>query len=203
MEFGTIYVGAVGKKDKGRRKMIHLKCEYCGNGFGRSLDHHLAGRAVNTSCSPRCSNLLRSEVMDVPCSTCREPVRRNKSKAEKAYCSKKCANTTNNKLRSGEDHPMYKGGVSTYRERALEHYGEECTVCGYGVRAVLEVHHRDGDRSHNEIENLDVLCPTHHVEFEVGIRVYEGMGSRLAGKTAASEAVNLGSTPSFPTKFVM
>lgn len=30
----------------------------------------------------------------------------------------------------------------------------------------LQVHHRDGDRSNNEMSNLQVLCPRHHFKTE-------------------------------------
>jgi hypothetical protein len=40
------------------------------------------------------------------------------------------------------------------------------------IEAVLEVHHKDSDRTNNELENLDVLCPTHHTEYQLGIRKY-------------------------------
>src|SRR5262249_48960196 len=62
-----------------------------------------------------------------------------------------------------------------YRRRAFAAYGPICIVpgCGYDNRTILEVHHRDGNRQNNRIENLDVLCPTHHAEFVAGIRRYE------------------------------
>jgi 5-methylcytosine-specific restriction endonuclease McrA len=52
--------------------------------------------------------------------------------------------------------------TENYRKRALRHYGARCTYCGFGIEAVLEVAHLDGDRGHNELDNLAVLCPTCH-----------------------------------------
>lgn len=49
---------------------------------------------------------------------------------------------------------------STYRDRALSHYGEECDVCGETENIV--VHHRDGDRSNNDLPNLLPLCESCH-----------------------------------------
>jgi predicted restriction endonuclease len=46
------------------------------------------------------------------------------------------------------------------RKKALDHYGHRCAVCGYSD--VVEVHHRNGDRTNNDIRNLIVLCPNHH-----------------------------------------
>jgi len=49
---------------------------------------------------------------------------------------------------------------ASYRERALEHYGKECDVCG-GTDNIV-VHHRDGDRSNNDLDNLIPLCERCH-----------------------------------------
>jgi predicted restriction endonuclease len=51
----------------------------------------------------------------------------------------------------------------------MEHYGPKCAICGYDTESCLEVHHVDGNRGNNEITNLLVVCPTHHVEIERGI----------------------------------
>jgi hypothetical protein len=34
-------------------------------------------------------------------------------------------------------------------------------VCGWSEE-VCDVHHIDGDRTHNALENLVTLCPNHH-----------------------------------------
>jgi len=49
-----------------------------------------------------------------------------------------------------------------YRKLALEKYLSICAYCGFGIEAVLEVAHLDGNRSHNDVDNLAVLCPTCH-----------------------------------------
>lgn len=46
--------------------------------------------------------------------------------------------------------------MSSYRQKALEEYGEECANCGAGDG--LEVHHLNGDREDNDVDNLAVLC---------------------------------------------
>jgi hypothetical protein len=49
-----------------------------------------------------------------------------------------------------------------YRKLAFDHYDPLCAHCGFGIPAVLEVAHLDGDRSNNELTNLVILCPNCH-----------------------------------------
>jgi 5-methylcytosine-specific restriction endonuclease McrA len=54
-----------------------------------------------------------------------------------------------------------------YRKLAFDHYTQNgqqavCAHCGFGIRDVLEVAHLDGDRSHNDLTNLVILCPNCH-----------------------------------------
>lgn len=46
--------------------------------------------------------------------------------------------------------------MSSYREKALNAHGEECVNCG--AEDGIEVHHLNGDREDNDIENLVPLC---------------------------------------------
>ena len=49
-----------------------------------------------------------------------------------------------------------------YRKIAFDSYDPLCAHCGFGVPAVLEVAHVDGDRTNNAVENLVILCPNCH-----------------------------------------
>jgi hypothetical protein len=110
------------------------------------------------------------------CARCGKSVTRNgsdfKSPIEKTYCNRSCRSFAIHKRRGIKGHPNFNGGKSVYRREALKKYGAKCSICGYNVVDVLEVHHKDGNRNNNNLDNLDVLCPTHHVEYEVGIRAY-------------------------------
>jgi len=46
--------------------------------------------------------------------------------------------------------------MSSYRRKALEEHGEECANCG--ANEGIEVHHLNGDREDNDVENLLPLC---------------------------------------------
>jgi HNH endonuclease len=49
-----------------------------------------------------------------------------------------------------------------YRKLAFANYDPLCAHCGFGILAVLEVAHIDGNRLNNEIGNLVILCPNCH-----------------------------------------
>jgi len=50
--------------------------------------------------------------------------------------------------------------VETYREKAIEANGERCEICE-STKSIV-VHHVDGDRDNNNIDNLLVVCETCH-----------------------------------------
>lgn len=79
---------------------------------------------------------------------------------EKRTCSYSCSNTF---FRSGTSNPNWVNGASSYRNIALEHYGPRCNQCLWDKEVkILQVHHKDRDRSNNCLENLEILCPTCH-----------------------------------------
>lgn len=49
-----------------------------------------------------------------------------------------------------------------YRKIAFDAVNPLCAHCGFGVPAVLEVAHIDGDRTNNAVGNLVILCPNCH-----------------------------------------
>ncbi len=64
-----------------------------------------------------------------------------------------------------------------YRKAALQHYTRQiegvhlhvCVMCGFGIKAILEVAHLSQDRSDNAIDNLAVLCPNCHKMHDIGL----------------------------------
>lgn len=96
------------------------------------------------------------------------------------YCSEKCRNAyVNHRWRVnkgliespgvgsggnqlGQKNHQYKTGIGTYSKRAFDHYGRKCNRCP--SKQKLLVHHKDEDRSNNELDNLEVLCKRCHQE---------------------------------------
>ena len=60
--------------------------------------------------------------------------------------------------------PEHYGTISkNYRDVAFRTYPHQCAICGWSEdKDILEVHHIDEDRNHNEKENLIILCPICH-----------------------------------------
>ena len=53
-------------------------------------------------------------------------------------------------------------GDGSYRKAAMDKYGAKCSACGITGNHLLVVHHVDGDRENNSVNNLVVLCHNHH-----------------------------------------
>jgi hypothetical protein len=93
------------------------------------------------------------------------------------FCSAACqrAGTVDLRKKFGEEHPHWKGGRATYRERALRERGAVCEICGYDKHAtLLWVHHKNlkprAVQDDHSLDNLEVLCIRCHLEkhLEVG-----------------------------------
>lgn len=62
-----------------------------------------------------------------------------------------------------EIQPNHYGSIYNYRRNAYCNYPHKCAVCGWDEdEDILEVHHIDENREHNELSNLIILCPICH-----------------------------------------
>lgn len=106
--------------------------------------------------------------MKTQCATCGKEIHKapaiiKRSKTGNVYCSRSCSNSKNNTLfKSGENHPNYTTGKGSYRNRKLKESEAKCEECGFDNILALEVHHKDGDRKNNHIDNLELLCCNCH-----------------------------------------
>jgi len=121
--------------------------------------------AKSKYCSKQCGNKARDEKLELVCAFCKIVFYKKQSKAKQVkhqwhYCSRLCKDSAQ-QIDSGIGikPPHYDNGQSVYRSRALRNYGAKCNHCAYDkYTEMLDVHHIDGDRSNNQIENLEVLC---------------------------------------------
>lgn len=127
-------------------------------------------RNLKFYCSRTCMGKHRTKKISVYCERCNKELLRTPAQINNhIYCSKSCAIKINNVNRIPKD------SILTYRHKALKFLPNKCAVCGYNNIKVLEVHHIDSDRNNNTLANLLILCPTHHKEFDLGLRTIKDM----------------------------
>jgi 5-methylcytosine-specific restriction endonuclease McrA len=97
------------------------------------------------------------------------------SKSGYLFCSRKCKDSAQRIDGIKEIMPPHYGtgnGKHDYATKAKLYYGNICSVCGISnlwnnKPIILDVHHIDGDRNNNSIENLQVICPNCHRQKEM------------------------------------
>ena len=161
-------------------KTITQICQNCKN-FFQALSKEVK-RGNGKYCSKICSNegvkkkqILRNSLKNKPnveCCYCKKMFYKNSSKQSRSrsglyFCCrehKDLAQTLQFGLK--EIQPTHFGtGESNYREIAFRIKPKICELCNYSKHPeILEVHHKDRNRENNAIENLEVLCPTCHME---------------------------------------
>jgi len=143
------------------RKLYQVSCLQCGKPTYRPK-HTLKG---NVFCSRHCSSLHRKNRVTTQCAQCGETIARipsklSVSKSGLSFCDRKCkelAQHIGGITAVQPDH--YATGKTSYRAKALGLHGTICSLCGYGKEIrMLDVHHIDGNRSNNNLSNLEVLC---------------------------------------------
>lgn len=154
------------------RLFVDFECDNC-----RSV-HKKQKRFMNGNnfCSHNCmgehKKLKYSTKYD--CSFCKKEIFRNPSKQQACksglfFCSKHCRNEAQ-KIKHGitdiwPSHYGTSNGLSSYRDWALDEFPHKCNNCGYDkYLKLLHVHHIDENRENNKLENLELLCPTCHLE---------------------------------------
>ena len=63
--------------------------------------------------------------------------------------------------RRPKDKVVYQRGLKL---RLLKARGQHCERCKYNKIEILQVHHTDRNREHNELSNLELVCPNCHAE---------------------------------------
>ncbi len=128
-------------------------------------------RNRNLFCSKNCFYIHKSKLHSVTtnCANCGKEIKKqnsalSRSKTGNLYCSKSCSVSSNNAIfRKWENHPSFKSGIGSYRNLIFSSTeNPKCKDCGYDNLLALEVHHKDRDRTNNELDNLQILCCNCH-----------------------------------------
>lgn len=110
--------------------------------------------------------------VEVECAYCKQkyliaPSKLDKSKSGLHFCCREHKDAAQS-LQSGSEfdimRPLHYGiSGGDYRFKAFQAYEHKCAICGWDEdERILEVHHIDSNREHNELDNLIILCPTCH-----------------------------------------
>jgi len=146
-----------------------INCDNCGNQFLR--ENKYLKRRKKYYCNRQCMSEGFKRGKTRSCKHCDKAfyaIRAHINQGHAIFCSRSCSGKYKNQNK-GKNSSLYKDGSSYYRQAAFAHYSRCCRVCGYDTEPVLQVHHIDEDRSNNELDNLVILCPTHHKEAHLGL----------------------------------
>lgn len=124
-------------------------------------------------CSHRCAGARKREAPapNLTCAMCQTPFYRKPSaqngKSGLYFCGRACKDKSQN-LTDGipEVRPSHYGDGRwvKYRKIAFDAHPHRCNNCGWSEYVeVLQVHHKDHDHTNNHPDNLEILCPTHHM----------------------------------------
>lgn len=118
-------------------------------------------------CNTKCFHKYQSykSVVFVNCTFCDSLIKKKKSqirssKSRKYFCNRACKES----FISGKNHPNWKGGLASCRNRAIKKYGLKCSNKKCKLRGInlpkfaFEIDHIDSDRNNNKLENLQILC---------------------------------------------
>jgi HNH endonuclease len=146
----------------------NAQCQYCGKVFHRSpANFHKS--STHAYCGRVCYDKARSEGIaevrkpvdesDHPatCTFCGKTFVIKRSPfggyRPKKYCSKECQRQSH--ITTGSYIP---------RAVVLKQQGGSCEMCSCLDVSILEVHHKDRNRSNNKLDNLILLCPNCHTK---------------------------------------
>jgi 5-methylcytosine-specific restriction endonuclease McrA len=154
-------------------KMIEKNCLNCGNIFTTRLSEHKRGygKYCSLSCASNHNKVLKIHEPNVTCAYCNKPFYKSESKQLVSrsglyFCCREHKDL-GQRINSGivEIHPPhYNNGKYNYRAIARREKPLKCERCGYDEHPqILEVHHKDKNRSNNDVQNLEILCPNCHM----------------------------------------
>jgi len=147
--------------------MPNVQCQICHRYFYAKPRHLRIG--WGKCCSIKCRAKAQFNGQQLRCEYCskdiyRTPSEIKKSVSGKLFCSRKCHCTWENMHnRTANRSPHWTGGEHVYR-LILRRSNRKviCQRCGLIDERVLEVHHKDGNRRNNDLNNLVWLCRNCH-----------------------------------------
>lgn len=120
------------------------------------------------------------------CQQCGQSYQTSPSNPHSHYCSDKCRGLA----RRGENHPLYKGGcihirngyrcISVDGKGYMEHRYVMEQHIGRSLLRSEHVHHIDGNRSNNALENLELIPASEH--YKVHLKTFRSETHKQCSK---------------------
>lgn len=159
------------KKAPSRNGSTYWLCQ-CDCGNQKEIKTGNLTRGATKSCGCICSTT--GKIKEKYCLNCGKELHKGQYK----YCSNACQQEYKRKeyiekVVNGEESGLKKSGNTTkisdsIRTYLFKKYNNKCQKCGWGEinpttgKCPLEIHHKDGNRNHNDLDNLELLCPNCH-----------------------------------------
>lgn len=166
-----------------RRRAIKKTCALCNESY---LERASRSRP-SKFCSPKCRQEASKKRVKAECAECGKEFYITLSKAKHAksgynFCTRKCKDLSQ-RVGSKLDAmlPKHYGTASRSRDVYRRIYKETrfvekivCERCGYcEFECGVDIHHRDGNKSNNQKENLVALCSPCHRALHYGYWVLD------------------------------
>ena len=152
-----------------------LKCENCGSMFLAKYPSEYGRKYCSINC--HLINLHKAMIKErvkIKCDECNIffPLLPGDVRIRK-YCSSKCGDIAGGKKRSGKNNTSWKGGVSNFHGYLMITHGKDSMKLLH--RVIMEkylgrklflselVHHINGDKKDNRIENLQLVNRSEHM----------------------------------------
>lgn len=91
----------------------------------------------------------------------------------------------------GTEWEKHKVLTSVLRDRIFARDDHTCQACGWRSERFQEIHHRDGDHSNHQEDNLETLCPLCHQTFHLPIASATNGGAIIWLPEVSQEKLNL------------
>lgn len=143
-----------------------VKCRICTKDFYVKPNHQKLG--WGKYCSRKCQAKSQFNGKFVHCFICNKEVYRsldklNHSKSGKYFCTRTCQTNWRNSIYIEERSANWKNGKRSYRKMLFRRdLIKKCVLCDIKDKRLIVVHHKDSDRSNNDISNLSCLCLNCH-----------------------------------------
>lgn len=153
-------------KHLSKTKRKYEICPICGKEFVKA-------RGSKMYCSSECYNIARQKKTELICLACGKHFERvNCHIGEHNFCSKECVNKWNRENRKGENANGWKGGIHYQdgyifkKEKDGGYRGEHRILMeeklGRRLTEQEVVHHIDGNKTNNSLDNLMVMTRAEH-----------------------------------------